>query len=169
MTHIKSLVAVTRGPLLGVVLGSDGGEIESLKFVTNSGQMEALLLEYVPDGIDLELHVQAHKQIKEYFTGDLRAFDLPLNLKGTEFQRQVWQAIASIPYGQVRTYGQLAATLGSSRLSRAVGQAANSNPIPLIVPCHRVVGRNGKLTGFASGIELKSSLLSHERRDLLWE
>ena len=100
-------------------------------------------------------------QLKAYDCGELTSFDLALDLRGTPFQRQVWQALREIPYGELRTYGQLAAGLGKPGASRAVGGANGKNPIPLIVPCHRVVASDG-IGGFTGGLEWKERLLAHE-------
>ena len=103
-------------------------------------------------------------QIMEYFLGDRKDFDLPIGATGTPFQTAVWRQIRNIPYGQTRTYGQIAAILGKPKASRAVGQAANRNPLWIIVPCHRVVGKNQALTGYAGGLEIKQALLELEQR-----
>lgn len=103
-------------------------------------------------------------QLEEYFAGQRRTFDLPLNPSGTEFQRRVWTELLKIPYGQTRTYGQVAAAAGNPRAARAVGMANNRNPISIIVPCHRVVGADGTLTGYGGGIENKGALLRLEDR-----
>jgi methylated-DNA-[protein]-cysteine S-methyltransferase len=101
-------------------------------------------------------------QLAEYFAGERRSFDLTLQPKGNAFQRKVWTQLIRIPYGATRSYGQLAAALGDPRLARAVGAANGQNPLSIIVPCHRVVGSNGKLTGYAGGIERKGFLLDLE-------
>ena len=103
-------------------------------------------------------------QIMEYFQGKRKDFDLPIYAPGTPFQMAVWHEISQIPYGQTRTYGQIAAILGKPKASRAVGQAANRNPLWIIVPCHRVVGKNQALTGYAGGLEIKQALLELEQR-----
>lgn len=101
--------------------------------------------------------------IEDYFAGDLAAIDtLPVATAGTEFQRTVWQMLRTIPCGQIMTYGQMAAQLGNPGASRAVGLANGSNPISIVVPCHRVIGSNGTLTGYAGGVERKKWLLMHE-------
>lgn len=105
---------------------------------------------------------EATGQLVEYFAGHRREFDLPLDLQGTPFQRAVWQALAQIPFGEKTFYGAIAATLGRPRAVRAVGGAAHRNPLLFIIPCHRVIGKNGDLTGFAAGLERKRWLLSHE-------
>jgi methylated-DNA-[protein]-cysteine S-methyltransferase len=101
-------------------------------------------------------------QLKSYFAGKLRDFDLPLVLKGTDFQLQVWRRLQQIPYGETTSYGAIARELGSPEAARAVGLANGSNPIPVIVPCHRVIGSNGALTGFGGGLPLKQKLLALE-------
>ncbi len=102
-------------------------------------------------------------QLAEYFAGDRTDFDVPLRLEGTEFQRRVWTALREVPYGRTWSYGQLADHIGSPGASRAVGLANGRNPIAIIVPCHRVVGADGKLTGYGGGLERKQQLLDLER------
>lgn len=106
---------------------------------------------------------RAAQQLTEYFSGARRTFSLPLAPKGTPFQCAVWRALCDIPYGQTRSYGQIAAAVGSLRAARAVGMACNRNPIGVIIPCHRVVGANGALTGYAGGMDKKAALLALER------
>jgi methylated-DNA-[protein]-cysteine S-methyltransferase len=103
-------------------------------------------------------------QLEAYFAGNLRSFDLPLNLEGTPFQLVVWRALQDIPYGQTISYGELARRIGNPNGSRAVGLANGSNPIPIVVPCHRVIGSNGKLTGYGGGLCNKETLLELERK-----
>ncbi|MGH8148453.1 MAG: methylated-DNA--[protein]-cysteine S-methyltransferase [Steroidobacteraceae bacterium] len=105
----------------------------------------------------------AVSELDEYFAGRRRDFDLPLAPEGTEFQRTVWRALGRIPYGETVSYGELARRIGSPRASRAVGLANGANPIPIIVPCHRVIGADGSLTGFGGGLEIKGKLLALER------
>jgi methylated-DNA-[protein]-cysteine S-methyltransferase len=102
-------------------------------------------------------------QLDEYFAGTRREFDLPLEPRGTEFQRRVWQRLTHIAYGDTTTYGALATDLGNSKGSRAVGLANGSNPIPIVIPCHRVIGADGSLTGFGGGLSIKAKLLELER------
>jgi len=102
------------------------------------------------------------RQLDEYFTGRRRVFDLALRLNGTEFQRRAWRSLMEIPYGETRCYGEQAKRIGNPNASRAVGLANGRNPIPIVVPCHRVIGANGSLTGFGGGIERKRWLLEHE-------
>lgn len=108
---------------------------------------------------------QAEKQIKEYLAGHRKEFTVPLSLEGTGFSRQVWEALQKIPYGQTRSYGQVAATIGRPGAARAVGQANNRNPISIIIPCHRVIGADGKLVGYAAGLKIKYQLLELERNN----
>jgi methylated-DNA-[protein]-cysteine S-methyltransferase len=105
---------------------------------------------------------EAADQLAAYFTGKLRHFDLPLQLDGTEFQRRVWTALQEIPYGTTAGYGELAQRLGSPGASRAVGLANGRNPVAIVVPCHRVIGADGTLTGFGGGLPCKRWLLDHE-------
>lgn len=105
---------------------------------------------------------RAATQIGEYFSGDRQTFDLPLEPHGTEFQKQVWWSLADIPYGETSSYGKQAAHIGRPAAVRAVGAANGRNPLSIVLPCHRVVGANGKLTGFAGGLDSKRWLLDHE-------
>ncbi|MER7660978.1 MULTISPECIES: methylated-DNA--[protein]-cysteine S-methyltransferase [unclassified Streptomyces] len=102
-------------------------------------------------------------QLDAYFTGELVEFDLPVRLEGTPFQRSVWELLLKIPYGETRTYGELAGQLGKASASRAVGLANGKNPVSIIVPCHRVIGASGSLIGYGGGLERKQRLLAHER------
>jgi methylated-DNA-[protein]-cysteine S-methyltransferase len=108
--------------------------------------------------------VQTEKELNEYFTGMRSSFTVPLDMGGTPFQRQVWEALLGIPFGETRTYGQLALQLGNPKATRAVGAANGRNPIAILVPCHRVIGHSGKLTGFAGGLDAKAYLLKLEGR-----
>lgn len=105
---------------------------------------------------------QASQQIRAYLDGTLTTFDLPLDLRGTPFQQAVWDAVAQVPFAQRTTYGQLAAQIGRPQAARAVGAANGANPLPLIVPCHRVVGSNGTLCGYGGGLAVKAFLLALE-------
>jgi methylated-DNA-[protein]-cysteine S-methyltransferase len=105
----------------------------------------------------------AVEQLESYFAGELFEFDLDLEMVGTSFQRNVWQALLTIPYGETRSYGEIAAQIGSPSASRAVGLANGHNPIGIIVPCHRVIGANGSLTGYGGGLDRKRALLALEK------
>ncbi len=104
------------------------------------------------------------KQLDEYFAGSRQIFDLPLRLRGTAFQKEVWEALQQIPYGNVLSYGRVAAAIGRPKAQRAVGMACNRNPVPIIVPCHRVLGSSGRLTGYAGGLGIKAHLLELEKK-----
>ena len=108
------------------------------------------------------LLLRAKAQLDEYFAGTRRRFDLPLAPEGTAFQKKVWAALETIPYGETRTYGELAAMIGSPKAARAVGGANHANPISIIIPCHRVIGADGSLTGYGNGLPMKAYLLNME-------
>ena len=112
---------------------------------------------------DNPLLLQAEQELTEYFAGRRRRFSVPLSIHGTDFQRKVWQALAEIPYGTTAGYADIAQRIGNPRACRAVGMANHVNPLPIFLPCHRVVGKNGKLTGYAGGLEMKTLLLDLER------
>ena len=121
--------------------------------------------EYIQEETELILNCKI--QLEEYFAGNRKQFDLPLAPKGTDFQKRVWKALTDIPYGETRTYGEIAAAVGSPKAARAVGMANNKNPLGIIVPCHRVVGADGKLVGYAGGMEKKEWLLNLEQEKRL--
>jgi len=106
--------------------------------------------------------LKAERELGEYFAGKRKEFSVPLDMRGTAFQRNVWKALLTIPFGQTRSYGQLAKQLGNPNATRAVGAANGRNPLSIIVPCHRVIGSTGKLTGFGGGLETKAFLLNLE-------
>ena len=106
--------------------------------------------------------IEAVRQLRAYFAGQLRHFDLPLDLQGTDFQLRVWRELERIPYGETRSYSQIAAAIGAPQAVRAVGAANGANPIPIVVPCHRVIGAGGKLVGYGGGLPLKKRLLELE-------
>ena len=107
--------------------------------------------------------VETERQLEEYFAGKRKAFSVALDMRGTRFQKDVWEALFAIPFGETRSYGQLANQLGNPRATRAVGAANGRNPVSIIVPCHRVIGASGKLTGFAGGLDAKARLLGLEK------
>ena len=108
---------------------------------------------------------RAQCELEEYFAGRRRVFSVPLSVAGTPFQKKVWRALMDIPYGETRSYGDIAAAVGSRNAGRAVGMANNKNPLPVFIPCHRVIGANKKLTGYAGGLEIKRILLDIEERN----
>jgi methylated-DNA-[protein]-cysteine S-methyltransferase len=121
----------------------------------------------LPDLVENPGHpllLRTEKELNEYFSRSRKSFTVPLDMRGTYFQKQVWEALLGIPFGETRTYGQLANQLGNPKATRAVGAANGRNPIAIIVPCHRVIGFSGKLTGFAGGFDAKDHLLKLEGR-----
>jgi len=102
------------------------------------------------------------KQLDAYFSKKRRRFEIPLDLRGTPFQLRVWELLLTIPWGETRTYGQIAKALSRPKASRAVGRAVGANPVSIVVPCHRIIGSNGRLTGYGGGLERKTALLEHE-------
>lgn len=115
--------------------------------------------------IETELIKDTKKQLEEYLIGNRKIFDLPINPKGTKFQSDVWKSLIEIPYGKTVSYKEIAISIGNKKASRAVGMANNKNPILIIIPCHRVVGSNGKLIGYAGGLDIKKKLLSIEKEN----
>jgi methylated-DNA-[protein]-cysteine S-methyltransferase len=149
--------------------------IGKLKLVASDQGLVAILWEKdnprrvrLEDLIEDERHpilVQTQTELKEYFAGKRKEFTVPLDMRGTPFQKRVWEALLGIPFGETRTYGQLAIQLGNPRATRAVGAANGRNPVAIIAPCHRVIGFSGKLTGFAGGLDAKAHLLNLEGKD----
>ena len=141
-------------PLGPILLEEEEGAVTGLRFC---GQ------EVPAQGPVSPVLAQAAAQLAEYFAGQRQSFTVPLAPRGTPFQQEVWRALCAIPYGQTRSYGQLAAALGRPSAARAVGGACRRNPIWLMIPCHRVVGASGSLTGYAGGLERKKALLALEQ------
>lgn len=139
-------------PLGLIEITSDGLGLSSLSFKDKAEEPEQ----------PLRLLDCCKEEINAYFKGELKEFSLPLSLQGTPFQREVWQAVRNIPYGETRSYGEIARMLGNPKAVRAVGGANNKNKVAIIIPCHRVVGSRGQLTGYAGGLERKEWLLNHE-------
>lgn len=142
-------------PIGKIGIAEEDGALTRLSFLTEP-----------PAGTALEetpLIARCKAELGEYFAGQRKDFDLPLCPKGTDFQQRVWAALREIPYGETRTYGEIAAAVGNPKAARAVGMANNRNPIAVIVPCHRVVGSGGKLVGYAGGLDKKEFLLELER------
>ncbi|WP_434793687.1 Methylated-DNA--protein-cysteine methyltransferase, constitutive [Terrisporobacter petrolearius] len=115
---------------------------------------------------ETDLIKECFKQLKEYFEGNRRAFDLQLETRGTEFQKKVWDELLKIPYGETKSYKDIAIAIGNEKACRAIGMANNKNHIPIIIPCHRVIGSNGKLVGYAGGLNVKEKLLNIENLDV---
>ena len=143
-------------PIGTLKLTSDEHHLKSISFdVEISGEPAEF-----PEVLD-----QAQKQLQEYFSGTRLQFDLPLDPDGTAFQQKVWKQLSEVPYGRTMSYIEIARALNSESSSRAVGMANGRNPIPVIIPCHRIIGHNGKLTGYAGGLERKKWLLLHEQHN----
>ena len=138
-------------PIGAVTLCQDEGGLCALRFGGNGGRMD-----------ETPLLLQAQRELEEYFAGRRSSFSVPLSMHGTPFQMAVWAALRAIPYGETRSYGELAAQIGRPRACRAVGMANHVNPLPIFVPCHRVVGADGRLTGYAGGLDVKKYLLKLE-------
>lgn len=154
-TQIESPV----GPLL---LAGDGSGLRQINFV--HGRHPA-----APDPLwkqDRRAFKEVIAQLEAYFAGTLEEFDVPLTPEGTPFQQKVWKNLCDIPFGETISYGELARRIGNPSASRAVGLANGTNPIPIIIPCHRVIGSNGKLTGYGGGLPIKEKLLALERKQL---
>lgn len=128
--------------------------ITGIRFVDEKAEIET----------DNQLMLAAKQQLQAYLNGELTVFDLPLNSQGTEFQKKVWQALLNIPYGQLVSYQTIAEQIGSPKAVRAVGAANGKNPISIIVPCHRVIAKDGKLTGYSGGLNRKKWLLAIEKK-----
>jgi len=134
---------------------SDDRKLKSIHFVDECSDNETN---------DIEILNIAESQLIEYFAGHRLKFDLELDPEGTLFQKRVWEAVAAVSYGETRNYGDIAKELGSLNFSRAVGMANGKNPLPIIIPCHRIIGNDGKLTGYSGGLEKKKWLLVHEQK-----
>ncbi|HEX4265751.1 MAG TPA: methylated-DNA--[protein]-cysteine S-methyltransferase [Verrucomicrobiae bacterium] len=149
----KLKLIASEGGLAGILWENDKSwRVPHLKSAVENGAWPVLL--------------NTECQLNEYFAGTRKAFVLPLDFTGTDFEKKVWQALLTIPYGETRTYGQIAQQIGETGAARAVGVANSKNPISIIAPCHRVIGADGKLTGFAGGLEVKAYLLNLESNDL---
>jgi methylated-DNA-[protein]-cysteine S-methyltransferase len=147
--------------------------VGALKLVASTDGLAAILwenddprrvrLNIVEQDDDHPVLLKAERQLAEYFRGQRKAFDLPLDFSGTEFQKEVWAALLTIPFGETRSYAQIARQIGRPSAVRAVGAANGRNPISIVAPCHRVIGSTGALTGFAGGLEVKARLLGLEK------
>jgi methylated-DNA-[protein]-cysteine S-methyltransferase len=155
---------VVNSPVGPLTLVAAGGALAGLYMHEQRHRPEPETLGEPDAGRDYDLFAEVSSQLEQYFDGHRTEFDLPLTLDGTAFQRRVWTALQGIPYGRTLSYGQLADLIGQPSAARAVGLANGKNPIGIIVPCHRVVGADGSLTGYGGGIERKHYLLAHERR-----
>lgn len=151
ITHFITIYS----PIGVLKLSSDEQHLKSISF--DAGYVEGV--SKIPD-----ILICAKTQLEEYFSGSRLAFELSLDSEGTEFQHRVWERVAAVKYGSTKSYIEIARELGSAGSGRAVGMANGRNPLPIIIPCHRIIGHNGKLTGYAGGLERKKWLLLHEQK-----
>jgi len=151
-----SACTVFDSPAGRILMTEDGGALTYVGFLSSDPPSAAS----DPPTPVLEA---AEAQLREYFAGERREFDLPVKLSGTPFQLAVWDALRAIPYGETRAYADIAAAVGNAKACRAVGMANNRNPISIIIPCHRVIGKNGSLVGYGGGLDKKEFLLALER------
>lgn len=143
--------------------------VADLYLVEEQGQLVEIAFHHLKKKEEMEeknteLLQEVKRQLEEYFSGRLQNFDLPLKPKGTDFQKQVWKALLTIPYGETKSYEDIAKQIGKEKAVRAVGGANHVNPISIVIPCHRVIGKNGNLTGYGGGLEVKEKLLELERK-----
>ena len=140
-------------------------KLGSVTIVEEDGTLLAITTHRAYEGKRLETSLikEAYRQLSEYLIGERKSFNLPLDPRGTVFQQQVWKVLCDIPYGETRSYKQIAEAIGNPKAVRAVGMANNRNPLLIVVPCHRVIGANGKLVGYGAGIEKKEFLLKLEK------
>lgn len=152
------------GPMVCAV--DHQGAVIVVEFTTEQSR-EEILATLEEEGYELEESEErtadVRRQLRDYLSGERRDFHLPLAMRGTPFQREVWQMLRSIPFGETRTYRQISESISRPRATRAVGAASGANRIAVVIPCHRVVGTDGSLTGYAGGIEIKRWLLRHEK------
>lgn len=143
--------------VIGRIVVEDDGSFITRVYVDNA---------FIGSGDNSRLFIAVKTQLEEYFCGKRREFDIPIRLNGTEFQKAVWNALLTVPYGKIASYKDIAAMIGKPKAARAVGGANNKNPIIIIVPCHRVVGADGSLTGYACGTDIKQTLLNIEKNSV---
>ncbi len=151
-------------PLGPIFIAADDTYLRVITFDRNEEKIRASFSGFKHE--NNEIITQTRIQLQEYFAGKRTEFDLPIAFTGTEFQQQTWHALKTIPYGETRSYSEQAHFLGNPKAVRAVGRANGLNPIGIVVPCHRVIGKSGKLTGYAGGIEKKKFLLDLEKRSV---
>lgn len=151
---------IIESPIGPILLAGDEKGLRHLNFLKGKK-----IIEVPADWIEnKEFFREVARQLEDYFSGKLQSFNLELAPEGTDFQKSVWKALCEIPYGETRTYKEIAVSIGKPKAYRAVGLANNRNPVAIIVPCHRVIGADGKLTGYASGLDIKEFLLRLESR-----
>jgi methylated-DNA-[protein]-cysteine S-methyltransferase len=168
----RTLITHQKGPDMSLAYKTMESPVGKLKLVASNEGLVAVLWQNdrpsrmrVGELVEDDEHpilLKAERQLGEYFAGKRKEFEVPLDMRGTSFQKNVWEALLAIPFGETRSYGQLAKQLGNPNATRAVGAANGRNPLSIIVPCHRVIGSTGKLTGFGGGLETKAHLLNLE-------
>lgn len=151
---------IVDSPVGRLTLGASSAGLAAVLW--DNDRPQVVSLERAAESPDHPILVRAARQLEEYFAGNRKSFDIPLDFAGTEFQRKVWNALLTIPYGETRSYGQIARQIGHPDAVRAVGAANGKNPISIVVPCHRVIGSTGSLTGFGGGLSAKAQLLELE-------
>ena len=156
--RMKYAFVIDQSPIGALTLVEENGALAELRFGINTEDAVCA---------QTSLLTQAAQQLDEYFCGKRRTFTIPLAPKGTPFQLRCWQALCDIPYGQTRSYAQQAEAVGNPKACRAVGMANHRNPLSIFIPCHRVVGKNGSLTGYGGGLPIKEALLNLERMNAL--
>ncbi len=156
--------AVIDSPIGDLLIRADSNGVREIHFQTTMPKEKCAGPSLRAKDARSGLVAETSQQLAAYFKGKLKEFDLPLSPEGTAFQRRVWEALRGIPYGETLSYGDLARRIGNPKACRAVGAANGRNPLPIVVPCHRVIGADGTLTGFGGGLPIKEQLLDHERR-----
>ena len=156
--------AIYPSPIGPLLLEADSQGLCRCSWADDTSQMQMPHLASVNDTTTAVIMADTKRQLDEYFAGSRSRFQLPLHITGTTFQKQVWQALAAIPYGTTRAYGEVARAIGRPTASRAVAGACHANPVAVIIPCHRVIGANGKPVGYAGGVARKLYLIENERR-----
>ena len=156
---MKTFYSYTYGGVGKIEIGTESERITDVHFAKSFVPPSEYSRKETP------LHRKAAEQLREYFDGKRKVFDLPLAPVGTEFQMRCWDALLEVPYGETRSYGDIARAAGSPKGFRAVGMANNRNPIAIIIPCHRIIGSDGKLVGYGGGLDIKVFLLELERKN----
>ena len=156
---MKTFYSYTYGGVGKIEIGTESERITDVHFAKSFVPPSEYSRKETP------LHRKAAEQLREYFDGKLKVFDLPIAPVGTEFQIRCWEALLQVPYGETRSYGDIARAAGSPKGFRAVGMANNRNPVAIIIPCHRIIGSDGKLVGYGGGLDIKVFLLELERKN----
>jgi methylated-DNA-[protein]-cysteine S-methyltransferase len=158
------MIKLSISPIGTIQISGTESHITSIRFVDENSVGVTLSHPDTATTENWQLCNEAQTQLEEYFSGKRTVFDLPLQPQGTDFQQAVWKALQQIPFGETRSYGDIAQAIGKPKASRAIGQANNKNPIAIVIPCHRVIGSNHQLTGYAGGLWRKEFLLDLEQK-----